>query len=67
MGGVAPPTHTIVLADGTTYTGNAMCKAVNSTPGSLNGPSFFSSGVPNGLYAYMKHSRPAGPPGHARA
>ena len=61
MGGVAPPTHTIVLADGKTYTGNAMCKAVNSTPGSLNGASFFSSGVPNGLYAYMQH---LGPPGH---
>ena len=60
-GGVAPPSHTIVLADGTTHTGDAMCEAVDSTPGALNGASFFSSGVPDALYARL---RPLGPPGH---
>ena len=61
MGGVPPPTHTLVLANGTTYTGDAMCKAVDSTPGSLNGSTFYTSGVPNALYALL---RPLGPLGH---
>ena len=61
MGGVAPPTHTIVLANGKSYTGNAMCKVVHSAAGSLNGPGFFSSGIPNALYATL---RPLGPVGH---
>ncbi len=61
MGGVAPPTHTIVLANGETHTGKAMCKVVQSAAGALNGASFFSSGVPNGLYAKL---RPLGPQGH---
>jgi len=61
MGGVAPPTHTIVLANGKTYTGQAMCNAVHSTPGSLNGSTFYSSGLPNRLYAFL---RPLGPVGH---
>jgi hypothetical protein len=62
MGGVAPPTHTIVLANGQTDTGTAMCKAVNSSPGALNGTTFFSSGVPNPLYAYLRHLGPVGHP-----
>jgi hypothetical protein len=49
MGGVAPPSHTIVLANGKTYTGKAMCKVVDSDPGALSGPTFFSCGIPNGL------------------
>jgi hypothetical protein len=61
MGGVAPPTHTIVLADGKTYAGNAMCKVVHSVAGAPNGANFFSSGVPNALYAAL---RPLGPVGH---
>ncbi len=61
MGGVAPPTHTIVLANGKTYTGKAMCQVVHSAPGANNGTTFYSAGVPNGLYAAL---RPLGPVGH---
>src|SRR5436309_2795838 len=62
MGGVAPPTHTIVLANGKTYTGKAMCKVVRSAAGSLNGPSFFKAGVPNSLYAFLHQLGPVGHP-----
>src|SRR5262249_58789259 len=62
MGGVAPPAHTVVLADGKTYSGKAMCNVVHSTPGALSGSNFFSSGVPNGLYAGLRDLGPVGHP-----
>ncbi len=62
MGGVAPPSHTIVLANGKTYTGKAMCKVVDSDPGALSGPTFFSSGIPNGLYRTLRDLGPVGHP-----
>jgi hypothetical protein len=62
MGGVAPPTHTIVLANGKTYTGKAMCKVVHASAGALNGPSFFSAGVPNRLYRTLRDLGPVGHP-----
>jgi len=62
MGGVAPPSHTVVLASGKTYSGKAMCNVVHSTPGALSGSTFFSSGVPNGLYAGLRDLGPVGHP-----
>jgi hypothetical protein len=62
MGGVAPPTHTIVLANGKTYTGKAMCKVVHALAGAPNGPTFYSSGVPNPLYAALRSLGPVGHP-----
>ena len=62
MGGVAPPTHAIVLANGKTYTGRAMCKVVDSDPGALSGPTFFSSGIPNVLYRTLRDLGPVGHP-----
>jgi hypothetical protein len=62
MGGVAPPTHAIVLASGKSYTGRAMCKVVDSDPGALSGPTFFSSGIPNILYRTLRDLSPVGHP-----
>jgi hypothetical protein len=66
MDGVAPPTHTIVLADGKTYTGNAMCKVVHSVAGALTGliSSRRVSPTPSTLRCALSARWP---PGHARA
>ena len=61
MGGVAPPTHTIVLADGKTYTGNAMCKRPGSSPRVPQQRQFLLVGCPQ---RPRREPAPLGPLGH---